>query len=184
MSIDGRSKLAAMQADLVAALVGAGTLPQGFDALRLGAAVAALATKRVRAVARAWPCLREYLAECFAAYAATSALPRRGGPLADGRAFAHWLQRRGPLPDAVRLQMLAVDLRYARHRHGLSPRRGPCLRLTTLPVSRRLVIALGLPLLGEHWFTFPWPGRAKFRCSRKRNRHFLELSWNSLRINW
>jgi hypothetical protein len=158
MSVEARTQLAAMQAKLVGALVSDKSAPTGFDASRLKAAATSLRIKRARAVARAWPCLRDQVGEQFAAFAAETPMPREGGPLADGRAFALWLALRSELPDAVRLQVLAVDLRYARHWDGLLPRRGPCIRVMRLPTSRRLVVAFRMPVLGEHWFSVPWGG--------------------------
>jgi hypothetical protein len=70
-------------------------------------------------------------------------IPREGGPLADGRAFVRDLAARRPLPDAVRLQALAVDTRYRRAASGLVPRRLPLPRFAWLPQSRRLAIAFG-----------------------------------------
>jgi hypothetical protein len=160
MSTEARTKLAAMQVNLVAALVGDATVPPGFDSGRLNSAAISLRTKRARAVARAWPCLRQEIGEHFAAFAANTPLPREGGPLADGRAFANWLEQRGKLPEAARLQMIAVDLRYVRKRDALTPRRGPCIKLMRLPSSKRLAVALRLPGLGEHWFSVPWSGSA------------------------
>src|SRR5437016_1395615 len=51
--------------------------------------------------------------ERFAQFAATATIPRQGGPLADGRAFARYLERRGELTEEGRLEALAVDVRYA-----------------------------------------------------------------------
>jgi hypothetical protein len=152
-----RAKLAAQQAQLVQALAGKSEPPQGFDAERLQTTATALAQKRQRAVARAWPALTgalgEGFAEQFAEFAARTPLPRQGGPLADGRAFARFLAQRGDLPEAGRLEALAVDVHYVQRPFGLVPRRGPTVRLTMLKQPRRLVMALRLPWLGEHWFT-------------------------------
>jgi hypothetical protein len=161
-----RARLAAEQATLVAALVGRGAAPPGFDAWRVSVTAAALARKRARAAARAWPGLARALGrrfgEVFAAYADAAPLPREGGPLADGRAFARWLAARGELPEAGRLQALAVDLRYADNPDGLTPRRGPALRAAWLRQSRRLIVAVRLPWLGEHWLSSPL-GRRRHR---------------------
>jgi hypothetical protein len=139
--------LADQQAALVAALAGNGTIPAGFDAARVRAAADALAFKRARAVAQAWPSLRTMLGEQFrdrfAAYAGTTSLPQQGGPLADGRRFARYLAPQMPLTDAARLQILAVDLHYRSGAVGLVRRRLPWLGLTWIAQSRRVVIALG-----------------------------------------
>jgi hypothetical protein len=159
LSAKARAQLAAEQAALVTTLVARGVPPPDFDALRLHTAATALARKRMRATARAWPELARALdrrfAELFTAYAETVTLPRRGGPLAEGRAFARWLAARGQLPDAGRLQALAVDLRYAANLDGLAPRRAPSCRAAWLHQSRRLIVAVRLPWLGERWLSIP-----------------------------
>jgi hypothetical protein len=159
MSAEARARLAAAQADLVAALVAGGAAPPGFDRRRLEAAVASLAAKRSRAAARAWPglagALGDRFAARFAAFAVAVPQPRHGGPLADGRAFARWLAEAGTLPDAVRPQLLAVDLRYAGSPDGLRPRRGPCLKVALLRRPCRLVVGVQLPWLGAGWLTIP-----------------------------
>src|SRR5262249_21392119 len=109
MSAEARAQLGALQGELVEALVGDGPAPAGFDAGRLRAAAASLAVKRRRAAARAWRGLAAALggpfAERFDAFAATTPLPRDGGPLADGRVFLRWLGKT-ELPEEVRLQAL------------------------------------------------------------------------------
>ena len=159
LSAEAQARLAAQQAALVSALMGEGELPAGFDAKRLGAAVASLARKRRRAAARAWPAAAQALGdrfdERFAAYAASAPPPREGGPLADGRAFARWLAARGELPEAGRLQALAVDLRYAKTPGGLVSRRWPICKAAWLDRSRRLIVAVWLPWLGEYWLRIP-----------------------------
>src|SRR5262245_2073419 len=157
MSLDGRARLGQMQAALMGALAGAATPPAGFDPIRLQAAARSLAAKRRRAVARAWPnltaALGDRFGERFAAFAAQTPLPRWGGALADGRAFARWLLARQELPEAARLELLAVDLRYRARADGLVPRRGPSLQIALLRQPRRLVVALRWPGLREYWRT-------------------------------
>jgi len=149
--------LAEQQAALVAALAGHGAVPAGFDPARVRAAADALAFKRARAAAQAWPSLRTMLGEefraRFAVYAATTSLPQQGGPLADGHRFARCLAPHLPLTDAARLQQLSVDMGYRSTPGGLVPRRLPWLGVAWLAQSRRLVVAfgtrryqLGLPL--------------------------------------
>lgn len=158
-SAEARARLAAQQAALVTALMAGGAPPAGFDVTRLRAAADSLARKRAGAVARAWAGLARALGrrfgELFTAYAEMSPLPREGGPLADGRAFARWLARRGELPQAGRLQALAVDLRYSEDRDGLVPRRWPACRFAWLGQPRRLIVAVWLPRLGEYRLTIP-----------------------------
>jgi hypothetical protein len=167
---EARTRLAAQQAALVSALMGAGEAPAEFDAARLHAASRSLACKRARAVARAWPSLARDLAQrfssLFAAYAAVTSLPRHGGPVADGRAFAQWLAVRNELPEAGQLQALAIDLRYTSTLTGLLPRRGPVLRVIRLRQSRRVVVAMRLPLLGELWLRMPFPSWFRQRQSK------------------
>jgi hypothetical protein len=159
LSAEVRARLAAEQAALVAALVGGDGAPPGFEAARLRLAAAALARKRARAAARAWPGLARALGErfggLFAAYAGAAPLPREGGPLADGRAFARWLAARDELPEAGRLQALLVDLRYAAGLDGLVPRRWPSCRIAWLRRSRRLLVAVCLPWLGVRRLSIP-----------------------------
>jgi hypothetical protein len=161
---EGGSNLAAQQAALVAALLAGDEVPAGFDAERLRVAGRALERKRLRAVARAWPVLASALgarfAELFFSYAQVNPLPRQGGPLADGRFFVRWLLAREELPEAARLQALSIDLRYRTTANGLIPRRGPALCATWLRQPRRLVVAVRLPWLGEHWLHI-WLGRAR-----------------------
>jgi hypothetical protein len=164
---EARAELAARQADLVRALVGVGAPPVGLDTARLQAARVALAGKRCREAAQSWPALsralEERFADQFAEFAAQTPLPGRGGPLADGRAFARHLAAHRELPDAARLEVLVVDLRFVSIPAGLLPRRGVVVKATFLRQSRRLVLAVRLPLLGEKWLSVPlgwfWPGR-------------------------
>src|SRR5437763_856185 len=95
----GRAKLARAQSSLVLGLTHRADVPADFDAVRIQAAAAALAGKRAQNVARAWPALRRGLGPrfpaSFADFAATAAIPRRGGPFADGRNFVRYLENRG-----------------------------------------------------------------------------------------
>jgi hypothetical protein len=149
--------LAQKQATLVGALVGAAAPPEGFDTARVMAASESLARKRRRSVARAWPNLVAALGDCFAerfkAFAAETPLPRWGGPLADGFAFARWLKAQGQLPEESRLEFLGVELRYRARVDGLVPRRGPAFRVAFPSFPRRCVLALRWPGLGEYWWT-------------------------------
>ena len=155
------SRLEAEQVRLVSALLSGAEPPRAFDVARLRAGAMALKRKRERAVARAWQGLADTLGESFheqfAAYSARIARPPRGGSLADVRAFARWVAARGTLPEPATLQVLAVDLRYARSTEGLLPRRTPAFRMAFLRGSRCLVVALRWPRLGEHWLRIPLP---------------------------
>ncbi|SHM31874.1 hypothetical protein [Cryptosporangium aurantiacum] len=95
----GAAELAAAQAALVAALVGGGELPPGFDADRVGAARRALLRKRAGEVARAWPLLAASLGAAFTPRFVQWAAGRPpSGSFADGLAFAHSLRDAGELP--------------------------------------------------------------------------------------
>ncbi len=143
---------------LVAALVGDGPVPAGFAPARVKAMAVALAAKRARGVAKAWPALARELGdrfgESFATYARAAELPRDGGPLADGRGFARWLQASGALPRAGRIEALAIDLRYRATPRGLRRRRGPAMKVAWIGKPSRLVLALRLPWVGEYWLRF------------------------------
>jgi hypothetical protein len=160
LSADTRAAIACQQATLVRALAGLEEVPPGFDARGVQAAADALARKRLRSVAQAWPDLARALGrrfgELFRSFASATPLPRHGGPLADGRGFARWLARRGELPDAGRRQALVVDLHYVSTADGLSPRRWPTVRAAWLPAARRFVLGLSLPWLGVHTLSVPF----------------------------
>jgi hypothetical protein len=154
-----RAELAARQADLVRALSAGGPPPEGFAAERVRACAAALAVKRARAVARAWPGLAQALGpsfgEQFQEFAGRTPLPARGGPLADGLAFCRALAARRQLPEDGRREEMAVALRYRSGPDGLVPRRGPSVVCRLLSRPRRLVVGLRWAGRGECWFTVP-----------------------------
>ena len=146
-----RERLAAEQAALVRALVGGGPVPGGFDPERVRATSTALARKRAREVARAWPVLAAELGQAFTgrflAYAAGRPPPVRGGALADGLAFADALAGRGRLPGNARVERLLA----AAH---LSP--SPARLAATLAgPPRRLVIVVRAPGLGDRCLSLP-----------------------------
>jgi hypothetical protein len=131
MPADARDDLAARQSRLVEALTGGALLPEGFDPAQVQTACRALAAKRARSVAKAWPRLADAMGDQFAihfaAYAGESPLPPGAEPLDDGRAFARWLGRRGLLPDSARLDLAAdaagrgFPLRVVFLRHARRP---------------------------------------------------------------
>ena len=146
-----RERLATEQAALVRALVSGGPVPDGFDPDRVRATVAALARKRAREAARAWPVLAAELGQeftpAFLAHAARRPAPARGGALADGLAFADNLARQGRLPGNARVEALLA----AAH---LSP--SPARLAATLAgPPRRLVATVRLPGLGDRWLSLP-----------------------------
>jgi hypothetical protein len=146
-----RQALAAQQAQLVAALTAGAAPPAAFDPAQLHVAARALHRKRARAVAKTWPALARSLGhrfhDRFTGYATGHPLPATG-PAADGCAFAEYLLRENDLPDHARVELLL-------YRTSSGWPLG-CLRLAQ---SRRLVIALRLPLLGLMWLFVPLPGR-------------------------
>lgn len=152
---ESRTSLAIRQAALVDALISGRAAPPGFDSQRVLAAAESLARKRARSVLRAWPRLAYAMGPefglRFAEYAAASSIPEKGGPLADGHAFARWLRAHDRLPDAGCLELMAVALRYRRVPAGLVRRRGPVLRMAWFHASRRIILAVRLPSLGERW---------------------------------
>ena len=158
MSLDhARTKLAKAQCTLVEALIRGTTIPVDFDFSRLQAAAVALARKRARGVARAWPALERALGERFpdrfADFAATAAIPGHGGPLADGRAFVRYLVERGELPAEIRLEAIAVDLQQVAVHDGLVPRRWATARIAWFPGRFGLVLGVRVPWLGEFWWS-------------------------------
>jgi hypothetical protein len=146
-----RERLAAEQTALVRALVDGGPVPAGFDPDRVRATAAALARKRAREVARAWPALAAELGDDFTARfladAARRPPPARGGALADGLAFA------GALAHTRRLSGNArVEAMLAAARLSTSPAR---LAAAVAGPPRRLVVTVRLPGLGERWLSVP-----------------------------
>jgi len=159
MSTDPRALLAARQRQFLGALVGEDAPPEGIDPIRLAVAAESLARKRARGVAKAWPDLARALGgrffERFSAYAARQTLPSRGGALADGAAFAQFLARSDDLADAGRREWMAVRLHFAQRRDGLARRRSPAIASAFLRQSRKWVIAVRIPWIGEHWLSLP-----------------------------
>jgi hypothetical protein len=146
-----RQRLATEQAALVRALVDGGPVPGGFDPGRVRATSAALARKRAREVARAWPGLAAELGpdftERFLADAARRPPPARGGALADGLAFADALAGEGGLSPNARVERLLAAAR-------LSTRPARLAATLTGP-PRRLVATVRAPGLGERWLSVP-----------------------------
>jgi hypothetical protein len=126
-------------------------VPEGFEPDRVRATAAALARKRAREVARAWPVLAADLGEVFTdrfvAFAAGRPPPATGGAMADGLAFARALARQGRLSDGARVEAMLAAAR-------LSPRPA---RLAATLAGRppRLVVLARAPGLGERGFSLP-----------------------------
>jgi hypothetical protein len=150
-------RLAAGQAALVRALVAGGPVPDGFDPARVRATATALARKRAREVARAWPVLAADLGgaftDRFVAFAVGRPPPATGGALADGLAFARALARHGRLSGEAKVEALLAAAR-------LSARP---VRLAATFAGRppRLVVLARAPGLGERGLAIPLaPNRA------------------------
>ncbi|WP_202638042.1 DUF692 domain-containing protein [Bailinhaonella thermotolerans] len=100
-----RDRLAAAQAAVVAHLVAAGPLPEGFDPDRMRVQARSLVAKRRDDVARSWPSLAASLGDdysrLFFGYASGRPKPP-GGSRADATAFAAWLAgHHRPTPPAI-----------------------------------------------------------------------------------
>ena len=136
-------------------LVGRAAAPSGFDPSRVAVAAKTLAVKRAQSVRTLWPALAHHLGESFsdrfAEYVREFALPAEGGPLADGRAFVRALSRTEILPDEVKLETLAVDLRFRETPDGLTPRGRFSLKLRVLRHPLRLIVALRASFIKERW---------------------------------
>ena len=158
MHTDARTRIAADQTGLVRALVGNGIAPKGFDGSRVQAAAGALLLKRAHSVARAWPSLARSLGpkfdERFAEYAC-SRPTLQSNPMLDGRAFARVLAGDGRLDDDAAAEVLAFDVRHRASGDRILARRGIWIGAALLRHSRRLNIAIRLPLFGERWISVP-----------------------------
>jgi hypothetical protein len=143
MTIDSataaRDRLAARQAELVAALAAGGAAPAGFDADRLAATRHSLIDKRRAAVAAAWPALAA-LPGFAAAFAAFADGRPPAGSHADGLAFARSV--RAELDEPARAELLAVVTAHRRF----------ALRVDRHPRGRMLLLlrapGLGTRILG------------------------------------
>jgi hypothetical protein len=153
MSEPARSRINQAQAALVGSLVTGNPTPEGFDDSRLRETAGALLNKRARAAAQAWPRLADALGrdyqERFRLYAMSAPLPQ-AGPTVDGRAFASALEKQGLLPEEVRLEIFAFDMRHRICDGRITERRlffGAIFSRNPL----RATIAFRLPGLGERW---------------------------------
>ncbi len=108
----------------------------------------ALADKRARAVAKAWPSLARGLGdqygERFAAYARVTP-PPDAGALADGLAFSGVLARERRLPDDARIECMVVTARVKLRNNRLTARHGPWLAATITGPPHRLVVIVSVP---------------------------------------
>ena len=125
-----RERLARRQAELVAALVGGGAVPEGFDEARVRATENALLRKRAGEVGARWPTLRaQFGPQWSAAFAAWARDRAPNGSWRDGWDFARHLAAGGALHPAAALDLAIAEATYVYN--GMSPprrRRGPALR--------------------------------------------------------
>jgi hypothetical protein len=161
---DRRARLAAREAELVRALHG-GPVPAGLDEKMIGLTRDALARKRARQVARAFPALArdlgsEYQAQ-FVAFAETNP-PQNEGGLADGLAFGAYAARRWRLSDDSRVELMIAGSRL---NGRLEPRRGPYLAATATRRPAGVIIVARLPGLGIRVSSLyvPWGGTPRRR---------------------
>lgn len=145
------------------ALVAGGPVPDGFDPARVCATREALARKRARQVAKAWPALAldPRFTERFLSYATGSPPPPAGGALADGLAFADRLASAGQLGGDARVEWLTARS-LLQPRRGYRPRRGLFCGAVIARPPRRLVVLVRAPRLGERWMSVPL-ARARLR---------------------
>ena len=144
-----RSRLASMEAEFLRSLSSGGPFAAGSDRRGMQATAQLLWAKRVRTMARAWPELAAVLGTGLVERAAEvlAGTPLSSGDHAvqDGFIVASQLEAAGPIPDGLRLKLLAVRLHHRWHRGDLARRSSPALGCTYLRQSRRVVCALRLP---------------------------------------
>ena len=144
-----RSRLASMEAEFLRSLSSGGPIAAGSDRRGMQATAQLLWAKRVRTMARAWPELAAVLGTGLVERAAEvlAGTPLSSGDHAvqDGFIVASQLEATGPIPDGLRLKLLAVRLHHRWHRGDLARRSRPALGCTYLRQSRRFVCALRLP---------------------------------------
>lgn len=125
-----RADLARRQAELVAALVGGGAIPVGFDEAGVRATVDALLRKRAGEAGARWPTLRAQFGPRWTAAFSEWARGRAPhGSWRDGWDFARHLNARGELHPAAALDLATAEATYVYD--GVHPprrRRGPALR--------------------------------------------------------
>jgi hypothetical protein len=136
MSRNAREELVAAQVNLLRALQGSRSPPETFDLEQLETAAAALRSKRMRELEKAWPGLAQALGHQFRRLFFRYATEKEplGNSGDDARQFARWLESNGPLPDDARLEVAA---------HAVA--RGIPIRLLFLRTNRRLALILRLP---------------------------------------
>ena len=144
-----RSRLASMEAEFLRSLSSGGPFAVGADRRGMQATAQQLRAKRVRTMARAWPELTRLLGDNFneRATEVLAGIPLSSGDHAvqDGFILASQLEAAGPIPDGLRLKLLATKLHHRWKQGQLAHRTGPAVGCTYLRQSRRFVCALRLP---------------------------------------
>ena len=158
---DRRARLAAREAELVRALHG-GPVPDGLDEHMIGLTKDALARKRARQVARAFPSMvrdvgREYQVR-LEAFARTNP-PREEGSIADGIAFGASVARERRLSDDARVELMVARSTVTAHRGRLKPRRGPYLGATVTHSPLGVIVVGRLPGRGTRVISLGAPRR-------------------------
>jgi hypothetical protein len=168
---DARARIAAEQTELVRALIGVAPCPQKFDAERVRVSVIQLHEKRKMALKKVWPGLGQGLGDRFGslfdAYAREHTHPEWGHGLADGLAFAKWLEEQHGVPNEGKLELLDVRLRTVKVGGRLRARRGFAFTTAILHEPRRIVFGIKLPGLGPLCFALGSPSDAKRWAKRQ-----------------
>ncbi|MGZ4195211.1 MAG: hypothetical protein ACXVFQ_02405 [Solirubrobacteraceae bacterium] len=163
---DRRARLAAREAELVRALQG-GPTPDGLDEKMIRLTRDALARKRARQVARAFPALvrdlgREYQS-MFDAFTLANP-PREEGGLADGLAFGASVAGERRLSDEARVELLIARSTMKRRRGRLEARRGPYLAATLMRDPPGITVVGRLARQATRVLTLSAPGRGGTRA--------------------
>lgn len=138
-----RAQLAARQAELIAALVTGGRVPDGVDAARLAAARTALLRKRAGEVALAWPWLAASMGhEWTASFTAWAPQRPPHGSLRDGWDFARDLASTGQLAPLGQEELATREATWSYDGHSAPKRR-------QLPTLRRVPGGVVVQLAGR-----------------------------------
>jgi hypothetical protein len=149
---DSRAQLLLAQSSLMRCLVLKQSLPNGFDAERIGLASGVLLSKRRRAIRREFSGTAASLGgerfhKLFEDFARTHFLPAGGGSKLDGIAFLLFLRKRGLLSRTGELELIAADISIAAANRTFK------LRVKVLNSPAELVIAANLPHVGAKTFS-------------------------------
>jgi len=147
-----RRQLGLHQQQLVRALILGGPVPAGFDASRVEVTARQLVEKRWCRVGDLRPALHRSLGPTgsarFFSYASAFPLPA-GGAEADALCFCQKAVPAGELSFEARIEHAAARARYRSPGGGLVPRHGPFVTRVACPVTRRSVLMVRMPILGQ-----------------------------------